>query len=391
MKSSLLQTSLRDKTVLLRFDGNVPLDHHRILNDQRLLAVLPTLQVLLEKGATVILLTHIGRPEQRDRSLSTIHLIPWFEERGIQIAFAQTPAEVLMREHEGAKVILMDNLRFFPGEKTGDKSFAQELAQLGDYYVNDAFGTMGRHDTSITLLPNFFDEEHKTIGLLVEHELTMLNRIKSKLSKPSLLILGGNKMSDKIPLLYNAIPKLDTVLLAPAVVFSFLKAAGKPIGGSLVDNNTIGVCKDLIMYAEESGVSLVYPLDYVIAEQNIQGSLDITEDSAIPHDAIGMSIGPKTANLWTALIMQAKSVVMNGFMGSLSRPESLIYTRQIYHAMATTQALTVVAGGDSVAAAHYFDVSQDIDYFSTGGSAAIAYLYDIPLEGITALKNRTKP
>lgn len=390
MKSNLKHLDLQNKTVILRFDGNVPIDRGTILNDQRLLATLPTIHLLLDKGACVILLTHIGRPEHKDPALSTRQLVSWFDDYGMRVAFAQNPADVAQKKSEGHALILMENLRFFPGEKSKDPAFANELARLGDFYVNDAFGSLARSDTSLTLLPDKFDISHKTIGLLVEHELAMLDTIKKKIQKPCVLAIGGNKMSDKIPFINQAMPHLNTILVGPALVFTFLKAEGKSVGNSLVDNDTINMCKEVLMHAEERGVTVSYPLDYVIAEGTFEGPLDLTTNESIPNGEVGMSIGPKTAVAWSKIIMQAKSVIMNGLMGSLSRAESLIYTREIFNAMAQTDAVSIIAGGDSVAAAYYFDVAKDIDYLSTGGSATLYYLHDIPLPGLEALKDRTE-
>lgn len=390
MKSNLAHLNVQNKTVLLRFDGNVPIDRGTILNDQRLLATLPTIHMLLDKGATIILLTHIGRPQHKDLSLSTRQLVSWFDDYGIHVAFAQNPADVMQKKSEGSRIILMENLRFFPGEKAEDQTFADELAALGDFYVNDAFGSLARSDTSLTLLPKKFDASHKTIGLLIEHELTMLDVLKKNIQKPCVLAIGGNKMSDKIPFINQAMPHLNTILIGPALVFTFLKAEGKPIGNSLVDNDAINMCKEILMHAEEHGVTVSYPLDYVIAEGSFDGPLDLTTNDIIPTGEVGMSIGPKTALAWSKTIMQAKSVIMNGLMGSLTRAESLIYTKEIFNALAQTDAVSILAGGDSVAAAYYFDVAKDIDYLSTGGSATLYYLHNIPLPALDALKNRTE-
>jgi phosphoglycerate kinase len=386
MKSNLENLHVQNKTVLVRFDGNIPINHGRILNDQRLLASLPTIQMLLDKGATVILLTHMGRPQYKDPSLSTRQLISWFNDYGLHIVFAQNPSDIVQKKKEGNKLILMENVRFFPGETNNDPEFAKELAALGDFYINDAFGSLARQDTSLTMVPNYFDNTHKTIGLLVEHELAMLDNLKKRVQKPLVLIIGGNKMSDKIPFLSKAMPHLSTILIGPALVFTFLKALGKPIGNSLIDNDAINMCKDVIMHAEEHGVKICYPIDYIIAEGSFDGPLDITTTDTISSGDVGMCIGPKTALAWSKIISQAKSVIMNGLMGSLSRAESLVYTKDIFHAMAQTDALTIIAGGDSVAAAYYFDVAKDIDYISTGGSATLYYLHDIPLPALDALK-----
>lgn len=390
MKSNLADLEVKQKTVLLRIDGNVPIERGVILDDQRLRASLPTIQLLLDNDATVILLTHIGRPEHKEQAFSARPLVSWFEDHGLRVAFAHNPADVAHKKSEGYALILMENLRFFPGEKKQDPAFAQELAALGDIYVNDAFGSLARSDTSLTLLPNLFDADHKTIGLLVEHELEMLDRVKKKIKKPSVLVIGGNKMSDKIPFIMHALPHVSTVLIGPALVFTFLKAEGKSVGSSLVDNDTINICKEVIMHAQELGVQLCYPLDYLVAEGSFSGPLDVTAHDTIANGEVGLSIGPKTAAAWYDILVHAKSIIINGLMGSLSRAESLTYTRELFKAAAAHEGISIIAGGDSIAAAYYFDVTKDIDYVSTGGSATLYYLYNLPLPALQALENRTK-
>jgi 3-phosphoglycerate kinase len=389
MKSRLPNFDVKGKTVLLRIDGNVPIERTIILDDQRLRAVLPTINTLLHDGATVVLLTHIGRPEHKDPAFSTRPLLSKLEDYGLHVAFAQNPSDVLQKKQEGHQLILMENLRFFPGEKQQDPAFAQQLAALGDFYIDDAFGSLGRSDASLTLLPDLFDAQHKTIGLLVEHELSMLNILKQKIRKPLVLIIGGNK-SDKIPLINLALPHVSSVLIGPALAFNFLKSEGKSVGNSSIDNEMLNTCREISMHAQELHVPLLYPVDYIIAQQTFEGTLDEYDYPYIPNGSVGVSIGPKTAALWGSIIMQAKSVVLNGLMGSLSRPESLMYTRDLFMAMAQTDAVTVVAGGDSVAAAHFFDAAPDIDYLSTGGGAALYYLFGIELPALASLENRTE-
>lgn len=390
MKSNLSNLHIKNKTVLLRIDGNVPLDRGVILDDQRLRACLPTIKMLLDHDATVILLTHIGRPQHKELAYSTRPLATWFADQGIHAAFAQNPADVQQKKAEGHALILMENLRFFPGEKGRDPVFAKELAGLGDYYIDDAFGSLARSDTSLTLLPDCFDSAHKTIGLLVEHELNMLEKIKKMMLPPSILILGGNKPADKIPFIAHTLQRFQTVLVGPALCFNFLKAEGKSVGNSAVDNESVNLCKEILIQAQELHVRLSLPIDYIIAEQTFDGPIDLLHQNTIPNGDVGVSIGPKTAALWSEYIRQAKSIVFNGLMGTLTRPETLIYVKQLYKAAVQSEGLSIVCGGDSCAAAYYFDIAKDIDYLSTGGSAALFYLYDLPLPALDALKNRTK-
>lgn len=389
MKSKLADFDIQGKTVLLRIDANVPIDHGIILNDQRLVASLPTIHQLLDKGAHIILMTHMGRPQNEDPNFSTQQLISWFQDNGLDIAFAKNIDDA-QNKKENHRLILLENLRFFPGEKGRDPQFAQQLAQLGEFYINDAFGTFARKDTSVTLLPDQFEEHHKTIGLLVEHELAMLDQIIKKNKKPFYLIIGGGKVADKIPLIAKLLPHISSLFLGPAIVFTFLKAMGKKVGNSLVDSNAINLCKDIIMQAEQLGVTIEYPLDYIIAEGSFDGPFEITENNVIPDGDVGVSIGPKTAKQWSNQLMKAETIVLNGLMGTVKRIESLAYTKDIFHAMTQSHATTLIAGGDSVAALYYFNLAKNIDYLSTGGSATLQYLSGQNLPALDALKNRTK-
>lgn len=390
MKSNFNNLDLKNKTALLRIDANVPIHQGVILNDQRLFTSLPTINLLLDRGAQVVILTHMGRPKKSSDALSTKQLVSWFQDNGFDIYFAPSIAEAQKYKNEGKRLILLENLRFFPGEKNQDMQFAQQLAQLGDVYVNDAFGTLARNDTSLTLLPNLFDEKHKTIGLLVEHELTMLNNIIEKAKKPFYLIIGGGKAATKIPLIQQLLPKVTSVFLGPAIVFTFLKAQGKKVGSSLVDDASVNLCKDIIMQAEQMGISLEYPLDYIIAERTFDGPLEVTENTQIPDGYVGVSIGPKTAIQWTQKILKAQTIVCNGLMGTVKRIETLAFIKEVFQALSQTEATTIIAGGDSVAALYYFRLACEIDYLSTGGSATLAYIANTPLPALKALEDRTK-
>ncbi len=387
MKSNFGDFDVKNKTVLLRIDANVPIDHGIILNDQRLIASLPTINLLLDKGANIILLSHLGRPKSQEPELSTQQLVSWFDDNGLDVQFAKTVEEAQQKKGAKKRIILLENLRFFPGEKGKDPAFAQQLANLGDFYVNDAFGAFARDDTSLTLLPDRFDSSHKTIGLLVEHELAMLDKIISRAKKPSYLIIGGGKVKSKIPLIQQLLPKLSSVFLGPAIVFTFLKAQGKKVGNSLVDNDALNLCKDIMMQAEQMGISIEYPVDYIIAEGSFEGPMELSDSAEIPEGYAGVSIGPKTALKWGEMIMKADTIIANGLMGTLKRIESLVYVKDMFSALAQTEATTIIAGGDSVAALYYFNLARGINYLSTGGSATLKFLGNTCLPPLNRLKD----
>jgi len=390
MKSHIPAWHLANQRVIVRIDGNVPIDNGIILNDQRLLASMATINMLLDKDARIVVMTHLGRPHDHEPELSTKALLPWFLYAGYDVSFAASIQEAQRLLDAGSTFVLLENVRFFKGELDGDATFAQELATLGTYYVNDAFGTLHRNDSSIALLPAQFDAQHKTIGLLVEHEMHMLDKIMKYKQKPFVAIIGGGKVHDKIPLIEKLLPQLSALLLGPGLCFTFLKAAGTSIGRSLLDSTRIDLCKEIILKAEQLRIPILYPVDYIVAQNSYDGPLDLVDTKQIPAHDVGVSIGPKTAQQWAQHITQAKTILVNGLMGSLQRPETLTYVQDLYKIIALSDATSVIAGGDSVAAAYAFNAARNISYLSTGGGATLHYIAGQPLPGLEALKDGTK-
>ncbi len=388
IKSKLPNWNLENKRILLRVDLNVPLRNGNILNDFRLQTTLPTIDHILDRNGIVVLITHIGRPKNREPELSTKHLLPWFEQRGYSIDFAEnlTAAQEKSEKAQPKTIILLENLRFFPGEKAQNNNFAQQLAQLGDVYVNDAFGILHREDASVTLVPKQFPLEKRTIGFLVEKELNILNALLEDPQKPFVLLIGGAKVTDKIPVIEHLIDKADTLLLCPAIVFTFEKALGKRVGRSLVDDTTLALCKQILQRAQEKNVTVVFPTDYQIAMHTIQGPLSIVPSDTIPDDGIGISIGPQTAEYFSEIISNAGTIFFNGAMGFLERKETLHGVKTIFLAMGKSRGTSIIAGGDSVAAAQLLNATAGIDHLSTGGGATLTYLADKPLPGLVALQ-----
>lgn len=364
-----------NKRIVLRADLNVPLDGGTILSDMRLRAIQPTLDEIIRKNATTILITHIGRPKTIDASLSTRALVPWFQKNSYPIIFASTiqHADELSLKNPGS-VILLENLRFFPEEKEKNIKLAKELARLGDYFVQDAFGSLDNDDTSITLLPEQFDASKRTIGLLIEKELSELDALITNIAHPFCIILGGNKASDKIPLIKHMRKRADSILLCPALVFSFLKAEGIPVGKSLVENSVLDTCKTILQKN-----NLTFPLDYLVAEGDENGPLSFVD--VLKTQDFGISIGPKTIAFFSELIKDAQTVFFNGAIGFSKRPETLEGMHELFRAMAKSKGKSIIAGGDSSAALEQLDI-KGITYVSTGGGAALAYLSGQPLPGL---------
>jgi phosphoglycerate kinase len=385
--SHLATFSLHGQRVFVRADLNVPLHHDTIINDHRLKGLLPTLSCLRDRGALLIVATHLGRPNHEDQHLSTRHLIPWFKCHGYEVIFEANleRAYQISITLQPNQLLLLENLRFFPGEKTDDMLFAQQLKKLADYYVNDAFGVLHRHDTSITVLPDLFAPDKRTIGLLVEHELTMLHKLLENPARPFVMALGGGKVADKIPMLKHLLSTVDMLLLCPAIVFTFLKAKNQPIGKSLVDLQGVELCTEIMHQATRQGVKIITPIDYQIAYETFDGPLSYADANQLPDNAVGISIGPKTAALFTKYISKARTVFYNGTMGTLNRPDTLQGMHALLQAMAAnTHALSVVAGGDSVAVAYKYNLNRAISLLSTGGGSTLAYLSGAPLPGLQA-------
>lgn len=245
IKSHLSRWKITNQRVFLRTDLNVPNVNGKITHDFRLLSILPTLDYLLSHNNTVILATHIGKPEKYDPLLSTQILIPWLEEKGYKVEFAPDPLSATLQPTIAGKVILLENLRFFAGEKAADPLFAKQLKQTADYYVNDAFGALHRHDCSISLLPYEFSESKRTIGFLVEKEIKVLTNLLEAPKHPYLAIIGGGKIHDKIPLIQTLLSSADTVAICPALSFTFMAARGMNVGKSLIDKTQFATCQKI--------------------------------------------------------------------------------------------------------------------------------------------------
>jgi len=377
---------LEDKRVLVRADLNVPLKDGIIENDFRLQQVKPTLDLIRHRGGKIILMTHIGRPTTKDSALSTRHLAPWFKTNGFTVTFTDDLNDAYAESFKHQEnILLLENVRFFPGEKTHDPVFAQQLARLGDFYVDDAFGTLHRTDTSIALAPHFFAPDQRSIGLLVEYELSMLKKLVVDPDRPYLLISGGGKVHDKIPLIRHLMPHLDRIMLMPATVFTFLKARGAAVGKSIIDRGSLKECTELMTQAGKTNVELLFPVDFQVARKSTEGPLEIVPATAIPADSIGISVGPETIAAWQPEIEKAKSILFNGSSGFIDRPETLTGTYSLMEAIANSNAYSVIAGGDTVAVAEKLGFDNKVTFCSTGGGATIAYLSGDVLPGLAAL------
>lgn len=385
-ESALPNMHLENQRVIIRADLNVPIADKKILNDYRLESLLPTLDLVLQKKGKIVLMSHIGRPKNPDPQLSTQLLLPWFKDRGYEISFAKSPEQAYQRSFEENKsIILLENLRFFPGEKSQDPDFAQSLARLGDYYINDAFATMHRTDSSIYITPTYFPKAKRTFGLLVQKELSMLNALLDRPKEGFVLILGGGKVADKLPLINNMLDKIDTILLCPAIVFSFAASQGICVGKSLIDPQAFDLCKEILHKANQSSVKISTPEDYQVAKKTVHGQLEIVTADSFGKDNFGISIGPKTIEKYKSIIQNANTIFFNAAMGFPSRPETMYGTYELLQAIALSPAFSIIGGGDSVSAAQTIKIEPSIDYLSTGGGATLTYLSGQKLPGLSIL------
>jgi len=381
---------VQGKRVLVRVDFNVPIESGKVLDDWRLRATLPTIRYLTERGAKVILLSHLGRPKgKRDEQFSLRPVAQRLSELlGQPVQFADDcvgeVAEQAAAQLQAGEVLLLENLRFHAGEEANDDSFAQQLARLGDVFVNDAFGAAHRAHASVHAITKFLPSY---AGLLMEREVTHLSRLLEAPEKPFVAVLGGAKVSDKIGVIRNLLTKVDALLIGGAMAFTFLKAQGYETGKSLVEADKLDLANALLGEAREKGVELVLPVDVAVAESDAEdAATQVVPVTAIPADKAGYDIGPETANLFAERIRTAKTVFWNGPMGRFERTPFKAGTKAIAEALAQCSGTTVVGGGETAAAAFEFGIADKVTHVSTGGGAALELLEGRELPGIAVLK-----
>lgn len=382
---------LENKRVFLRADLNVPLDGTTILSDFKLQKIMHTLDYLIQKKCKIILATHIDRPENCELEYSTRILISWFIQKNYSILFMGELKQAEKTSHEmtPGSVLLLENLRFFSGEQSQDnlcrEQFAQALAALSDFYINDAFGDLHRTDSSIITLPHLFARDKKAYGFLVAQELAALSHIKDRPERPFVLVLGGGKVKDKLPLILSLIDQVETLLLGPAVIFTFMAAQHQKTGNSLVEEKLIWQAALILEQARKKNKRIIFPVDYY-AEKEDNKVLTLIAAQNLTDNLKGITIGPRTLEIFTKEINKAKTVFLNGAMGYENRPETRESFNQLLKVIAKSNAYSVIGGGDSVSAIYQLDLKKEINFCSTGGGATLAYLTNKPLPGLLALE-----
>ncbi|HBR70339.1 TPA: phosphoglycerate kinase [Candidatus Dependentiae bacterium] len=379
--SALPHLNLKDQKILLRADLNVPLKNGIILNDFRLKAIQPTLNLLLKKEAHILLVTHIGQPEKRDQNLSTKHLLLWFKEHNYTISFAATLADAKKLLDKNNSIVLLENIRFWSEEKNNDITFATELKNLTDFYVMDAFGVAHRDDMSVSLLPTLYKPEKRTIGLLVEKELSELNSLLISPQQPFLLMFGGAKLKTKLPLINHLLDKIDACALLPALSYTFQKALGFSLGNSLIEENFISEAQKTLKEAQTHNKKILLPSDYLVGSDWNKDLHYCAADQIKAHE-MGLSIGPKTVKKYLPFMINAQTIFINGLPGDLKYPDTLKETKNLFDIFCKTSGKKIAAGGDTVAAIQEFKLDHCFDFLSTGGGATLTYLSGLELPGL---------
>ena len=398
-----MKKAYQDKKVLLRVDFNVPLDkEYHITDDTRIRAALPTIEELLDSGAAVILMSHLGRPQKKkkedgsvDREKFTLeHVVDHLSDllgRPVEFAHDTVGEEARAKSAnlKSGEVLLLENTRFEAGEEKGDETLARQMSELADYYVNDAFGTAHRAHASTTVVAQFFDRDHKSFGLLMQKELENAEVVRSNPERPYTAIVGGAKVSDKIGLLENLLGKCDYILVGGGMAYTFFKASGGQIGNSLVEEDKLDLANELREEADQKGTKILLPVDSVVADQfSGEASTQVAPSDQIPEGWMGLDIGEKAIQAFSEVIGKSRTVMWNGPMGVFEMEKFAKGSFAIAEAMAEASrkgAFTMVGGGDSVSAVNQSGLADQISFISTGGGAMLEYLEGKTLPGVKAI------
>ena len=383
---------------LVRVDFNVPLnDNYEITDDTRMKAAVPTIKKIIADGGKVILMSHLGRPKEGPvEKYSLKHLVKHLSELlgGATVLFANDCigeqaflTESMMRKGE---VLLLENLRFYKEEEKGDKKFAEKLSQLGDVWVNDAFGTAHRAHASTAVIAKFFPAEKRMFGLLMEAEVASAEKVLHNSEKPFTAIIGGAKVSDKILIIENLLEKATDIIIGGGMAYTFMKAKGGKIGNSLCEDDRLETANEILEKAASKNVNIHLPVDSVIADKfAADAKTDTALSNAIPDGWMGLDIGKEASENFTNVLKRSKTILWNGPMGVFEMPAFQKGTKAIAEAVAAATQLgaySLVGGGDSVAAVNQFGFADKVSYVSTGGGAMLEYFEGKELPGIAAVK-----
>ena len=395
-KKSVEDVDVQGKKVLLRCDFNVPLKAGVITSDKRIVAALPTIQYLLQHGAAVIACSHMGKPKGEWKPELSLAVVAkrLGELLGQEVIMAGDVAGADAKAKAAAlqpgQIMLLENTRFEKGETKNDPALSKELASMADLFVNDAFGSAHRAHASTAGVADYLPA---VCGFLIEKEIGIMGKALSDPARPFVAILGGAKVSDKLNVINNLLEKVDTLIIGGGMAYTFLAAKGYGIGKSLFDSEKVDYCRDMMKKAEEKGVKLLLPVDTVIADHfpdPIDGPIDVKSVpvDAIPDDMEGMDIGEESRKLFGDAVRTAKTVVWNGPMGVFENPTLAAGTIAVAQALAESDAITIVGGGDSAAACEQLGFADKITHISTGGGASLEFLEGLELPGIACLQDK---
>lgn len=391
-KLSVRDLEVRGRRVFLRVDFNVPLEAGRVADDTRVRAALPTVRLLLERGARLVVASHLGRPKGKAKpelSLKPV-AIRFAEHLGRTVTMATDcvgpEVEAASKALKEGEVLLLENLRFHKEEEANDAGFAARLATLADLYVDDAFGAAHRAHASVAAIAALLPKA--AAGLLMDDELTALGRLRDAPAAPYVALLGGAKVSDKIGLIEKLLERTHAILVGGAMAYTFLRAAGVAVGGSRVEADRVEAAGQIAARARARGVRLLLPVDHVVAPNPQPGApSSTTPDAAIPEGLLGLDVGPKTRALFETEIRAAKTVFWNGPLGLFEVPPYDAGTLAVARAIAAAKPYSVVGGGDSVAAVTRLGLEREFSHVSTGGGAALEFLSGLVLPGVAALSD----
>jgi len=395
----------KGRKVLIRVDFNVPLDKEtlEVTDDTRIRAALPTIQKVIQDGGSVILMSHFGRPQKKlkangdvDREKFSLALVKNKLSQLLhqEVLFAPNcigeQTEQQAKSLQAGEVLLLENTRFHKGEEKGDIELAKALSKLGDFYINDAFGTAHRAHASTTVVPQNFDTSNKAFGYLMNNEVAMAEKVLKSPQKPLTAILGGAKVSDKILIIENLLDIADHIIIGGGMSYTFLKALGQPIGNSLCEDDKLDVALSVLEKAKNKQVEFLIPIDHVIADKfDTKADTRIISVKDTPNGWMGLDIGPETIKKYTSVIQSSKTILWNGPMGVFEMDAFKAGTKAIALSIAEATkngAFSLVGGGDSVAAVNLFELGDQVSFVSTGGGAMLEFFEGKTLPGVAAIQ-----
>jgi phosphoglycerate kinase len=387
-------TDLRGKKVLVRVDFNVPLDAAgNITNDRRIRAALPTLRKILDAGAAAIVMSHLGRPKgdpkkdapfRMDRAAQRLGELLGKPVRKVDEVVGASVTSAVQSLKPG-EVLVLENLRFHPGEQSGDAAFASALAKLGDVYVNDAFGTCHRKDASMVAVPAAMEGKPRVVGTLVAKELDILDRLLSNPPRPFHGILGGGKVSDKIGFIKALLARVDCVLIGGAMTYTFMKALGHNVGDSRLEADKLHLARELLDFREKK---IMLPIDHLVVDKIDAPQTARIVEGDIPAGTVGVDIGPKTIAQYSEMVKQAAIVVWNGPLGKFEDEPYSKGTKEIARVLAESKGITIVGGGETAEAVEEFGLAEKMTHVSTGGGAFLEYVEGTPFAALAEIDDR---